>query len=488
MSTAASFVPAIQSALVNELFGRFTFHSGALPNLATATNPADGFEPTRLHDRTEVLWVPNPAQLGIPYGARVSPLWQNGMGLVAFRNPLAEVVGGIFVHSAIRNPWSEIRSGAFQCLGGIMVFPDTGKKAKSAEDLFRDVIFKGEAMCPKWQFHRINAEAEGIAADPRLGGGKATASHPAGEAGKMTAITVVSVVAGALGIYISGSDENMTGEDCTLFAQNAPRNFMGAVDHPLAPYGGMGDPSPWTAMGTFHAIRAARAKLFNDTPVPVFVQGYGNVGRPLVDSLIGDGHSISGIIDRELSKLILARDNGLTVPLYLEVPDDDGTLDAETLQRYGITVVGNLTDALREHPETVILSPNAGPHPINAGLAAYLKGSGIKAVIGAANNVFDVVDGSTEILAEMLQEAGIFIPNDSETNQMGALSVVVTPLGLSHDQLTRLAQGVGARTAEAIELFNQGIAPQIGRARIARRRYNQLVVRGEAVGGFYTGV
>jgi hypothetical protein len=481
---AVGIVPAYRSPLVQDLFGSSAFQTAILPNLATAANPANGFEPTRMDNGTEVLWVPNPARLGIPYGARASALWEHGLALVAFRNLEKEVVGGIYLHSAIRNPWSQVAAGAFQCLGGIMVFPHQGTGAKSAEDLFADVISKGEAMCPKWQFHRINAQAEGVSADPRLGGGKSTASHPATEQGKRDAITVTAAVASALGIYISGSDQNMTAENCGLFADLAPKNFMGVKGHPLDLYAGMGDPSPWTAKGVYYAIRAAREKLLNGETEPVFIQGYGNVGRPLTDMLVRDGHPISGIIDTNLTMLVRAREAGLTCPLYL-LDTGAGLPDASALESHDVTVVKSMVEALERQPQTVILSPNAGTHLITLDVASYLVNSKVKAVIGAANNMLDVVDGSVEVIATMLQNAKIFAPNDSETNQMGALSVVVRPLGLTEDQLTRLAQGVGARTYEAIELFYQNIPPQIGRARIARRFYNQLLASGEAVGGYY---
>ncbi|HEX5037514.1 MAG TPA: hypothetical protein VFX30_10185 [bacterium] len=480
---AVGIVPAYQSPLVHELFARQS-PVALLPNLATSANPANGFDPTRLENGTEVRWVPNPAMMGIPFGARVSALWEHGLGLVAFRNLEKQVVGGIYLHSAIRNPWSQVAEGAFQCLGGIMVFPNEGTGSKNAEDLFADVVSKGEAMCPKWQFHRINAQAEGVLADPRLGGGKSTASHPATEQGKKDAIAVTAAVASALGIYISGSDQNMTAENCGQFASLAPRNFMGVNGHPLALYAGMGDPSPWTAKGVYFAIRAAREKLLNGETEPVFIQGYGNVGRPLTDMLVRDGHPISGIIDTNLAMLIRAREAGLNCPLYF-LDTGAGLPDAAALERHNVKVVKNMVEALERHPETTILSPNAGTHLITLDVASYLVNSKVRTIIGAANNMLDVVDGSVEVIANMLQNAKIFVPNDSETNQMGALSVVVRPLGLTEEQLMRLAQGVGARTYEAIELFYQNIAPQIGRARIARRFYNQLLASGEAVGGYY---
>src|SRR5579885_582129 len=295
-TSTAAVVPAFQSELVQQLFN-VRFSEGALPNLATAANPANGFDPTRLENGTEVLFLSNPAQLGIPAGARVSPLWQNGLGLVAFRHPSLQVVGGIFLHGAIQNPWNKIREGAFQCLGGIMLFSDAANEIKSAEQLFADVIDKSRAMTTKWQFIDENLERSGLPGRTRLGGGKATAAHPKGDEGRKNAVTMTASVAHALGIYISGSDQNMTPALCPYFAEQAPLNFMGAVNHPTPGYGGLGDPSPWTALGVYHALCSVRKELFNDERVPVFFQGYGNVGRPMIQLVAKDGHPISGIID-----------------------------------------------------------------------------------------------------------------------------------------------------------------------------------------------
>src|SRR5262245_54925571 len=110
-------VPAYRSPLIQELFASQTFQTGVLPNLATAINPADGFDPTRISKRTEVLFLPRPEGLG-PLGPMLAPLWENGLGLVLFRNEDTKVLGAIFLHSAIRNEWNLIQGGAFQCLGG----------------------------------------------------------------------------------------------------------------------------------------------------------------------------------------------------------------------------------------------------------------------------------------------------------------------------------------------------------------------------------
>jgi len=485
MTSAATIVPAIQSELVESLFSSHLFRDGELPNLAIAKNPADGFDPTRLADGTEALWISNPAQLGIPVGARLSPLWQNGLGLIVFRNAPLQIVGGIFVNGAIRNPWNEIGKDAFQCLGGIMLFSDDPKEIKSAEQLLADAIRKSNAMKDKFQFIDLNLEDERIPARTLLGGGKSSAAHPAGEKGRRDAVRVTASVAAPIGIYISGSDQNMTGALCTYFAECAPKNFMGAANHPIPTYGGMADPSPWTALGVYHAFKTVRRKIFNQVRIPVFFQGAGNVGIPLVNHIRKDGHPISGIIDTRLEALEGIRAMGIDAPLFLQLPDGAPEPDRKRLQDANIRVVRGLVEALQQAPETVVFSPNAGPHPITMEVAEYLASSKVRAIVGAANNVLDTVDGSIEPVANFLQEHGIYSGNDSETNQMGALSVTVQRIGMNRELLERAAQGVGARTLQAIEAFSRGIPPQLARDRAAAKRYNQMLLDGRAVGGYF---
>ncbi|HSA59724.1 MAG TPA: hypothetical protein VLJ37_08580 [bacterium] len=487
---AVGAVPAFRSPLIQDLFAAHTFQSGVLPNLATMENPADGFTPTRISSGTEVLFLPRAADLGAALAPALTPLWENGLGLVLYRNQEAQVLGAIFLHGAIRNEWNAIQNGAFQCLGGIMLFSDDPRENKSEAALIADVVRKSTAMTTKWQFIDANLEAIGHPVLTNLGGGKATASHPASEKGRRDAVAVTASVARELGIYISGSDQNMTPGLCTYFSEIAPFNFMGAKDHLFPTYAGMGDPSPLTARGVYEALRTTRQKLLSGHKGPIFFQGYGNVGTPMVRFAVQDGHSISGIMDIDVNKLAAARRDGIKAPLFLQVgakSDIDPAL-LSAVQENNITIVAELSSALAQAPETTIFSPNAGPHPITQEVAEYLANSEVRAVIGAANNVIDTVGGSIEPLASLLQSKGIFVPNDSETNQMGALSVTVRRIGLNEDGLLRAAVGVGSLTELSLASFRSHTAPQIARDREAKRRFNRLVRDGRAVGGPFPGV
>jgi len=487
---AVGVVPAHQSPLIADYFAAQQFTSGVLPNLATAQNPADGFSPTRISNGTEVLFIPQPALLPSVLGDPLTPLWEKGLGLVLFQNPVAQVLGAIFLHGAIQNEWNAIQAGAYQCLGGVMLFSDHAREAKSDLTLIADVVRKSTAMTTKWMFIDPNLEGIGHPTLTNLGGGKSTASHPAGDKGRRDAVQVTASVAKELGIYISGSDQNMNAGLCNYFAEVAPFNFMGASAHIFPTYGGMGDPSPLTARGVFEAIKTANKNLFGKSKMPIFFQGFGNVGAPVVRLAAEEGHRVSGIIDIDVEKLIQARHEGFNCPLFLQISPNT-PVSPELMGKVTgaqITIVASLTEALEQASETAIFSPNAGPHPLTGEVVDYLANSEIHAVVGAANNVFDTVDGSIEPLARKLQARGIFVPNDSETNQMGALSVTVQRIGLNADGLIRAAINVGSLTELSWEAFQRGIPPQIARDEAAKRRFNRLVREGRAVGGPFPGI
>jgi hypothetical protein len=405
------------------------------------------------------------------------------LGLILYRNTDLDVVGAIYLHTAIRNPWSAISRDAWQCLGGIMVFSDDAHENKDAITFLEDVVRKSTAMTDKFQFIDENLSAIGHDRLAWLGGGKATASHPAGEAGRMSAVMVTATVAASLGIYISGSDQNMTTALCTRFAERAPRNFMGAMYHPIANYGGLGDPSPCTALGVYHAFKTVRRELFADRLVPVFFQGFGNVGTPMVRHISSDRHPIAGIIDTSFAKLLSAREKGITAPLFLQVSPTERIPDLGKVNGADITIVTSLIEALSLAPETEILSPNAGPHPITMEVAIALSNSNVRAIVGATNNTLAMEGGSVEPVANFLQQHGIYNGNDSEGNQVGAASVVIRNIGADESLMERLAQGVEVQTRLGIRAFRDGIPPQLARDRAARRRYAKFYRDGRATGG-----
>ncbi len=504
---AASVAPSsiAQNEIVGAIFSGHEF-SSTVPEdgyLALADDPSRGFSPFRTDSGTQVLFVPNPSQLGIPFGAEISPHWRNSLGLVLMRNPAVDMVGAIALHGLMRNPWSEIaaqngRDNAWQALGGCMAFTDRDfSPFRAANDssvsyALRTVLDKGMAMTPKWRHIDGALQNAGHHMTTDLGGAKSVFLHQPGREAKVASIGVLAEVAVIIGAYIAGSDQNMGPEWSDIFGRQAPINFMGAqTTHPL--YQGL-TPSPMTAEGVYAALATARDELRAGDREPIFFMGYGGVGKPIVDFAVADGHQIAGIIERDIEKLASARKQyGSDVPLFYDITGLEAEqVDAlqEEASRHKIQLVKGTREALSRIPDDrqpTILSPNAGAHPIDSALARYIvEDTSIKIVVGAANNMFGLVGGSEELLAWYLQKNGVYVANDSASNRMGALAVTVKKLQLDQAgiaaQIERIRIG---RRQEIDQGFRNGIPPQIYTNMQAHRSWNELLQEGLAVGGYF---
>ena len=106
------------------------------------------------------------------------------------------------------------------------------------------------------------------------------------------------------GRYVTAEDVGTTTADMELIARET-RHVTGL---PRA-RGGSGDPSPATALGVFHAMRAASASLWGDPNLRgkrVAVQGVGKVGGALVELLVDAGATvaIADINTTEVARLV----------------------------------------------------------------------------------------------------------------------------------------------------------------------------------------
>ncbi len=494
-----SIPPPSLSPSVRPLFGAYEFPARSYSEgfLAKMTNPANGFDPFQMANGTELLFVSNPAQLPHPLSFHLTPQWRNGLGLVIFRNEEAKAVGAIFIHGAMKTPWSSIQPNAWQALGGVMAF-----SGMSFNDAIEIVLGKGMAMTPKWRFIDRSLAAAGHPTMTDLGGAKAIVLHDPSREGKEKAIRIAGQVARQIGIYISGADQNTAFDEknnitwCDLFSEEAPFNFMGSQAAPEG-YEGMRNPSPFTARGVLKGIEEARRELLGRA-APVFIQGCGGgVGKVIAAVEMQNKSDISGGVDAVVERLLMVRNNGLKAPLFLDVSGTESQfgaerrLEEEALAReHGIPIVQNLMEAIEEarrmgHP-TEILSPNAGPHPITQEVAEYLIRAGVRAVVGAANNMLGLVDGSPETVAWTLQQGGVFVPNDSRINRMGAMSVTVKKIGLNTIGLGLQEQQVGEDVREEIfNAYRQGIPPQLYSDQVAARDWNEALREERAIGGYF---
>ncbi len=483
MTSNISVGPAYGSPLLHELFSGHQFHATALPNMATMSNPANGFLPTHLPSGTDVLWISDPARLGVPFGAQVTPLWQQGLGLVLFRHEANNCMGAIFIHGAMKTPWSAYGTGSWHALGGIMAF-----SGLSFEKAIEMVLGKGYAMTPKWRFIDLSLSAAEHPTLTHLGGGKAIIVHGSTEDDKRKAVAVSAEVTDALGIYISGPDQNMDTEWCREFARLAPRNFVGS-DGAEGKYRGM-KPSKHTARGVFRGIKVVCEELIGNRP-PIFFEGYGGVGKVMVALAVENGFPVSGLAEAEVDRLLGVQRTLPGVPLFLNARAAEENFGRERrdqevarARQDGITVVENLEEALQAAPTTVILSPNAGPHPISMGVATRLIANRARAVVGAANNMLDLVNGSSDPIAQMLLKENVFVPNDSRINRIGALACMVDMVEL--DRAVGLAlqiRQVGEDVREEIGAYRRGTTPQSHSDHLAALEWNQALDSGRAIGG-----
>lgn len=160
------------------------------------------------------------------------------------------------------------------------------------------------------------------------------------------------------GRYITAEDMGTSVEDIMTMRKITSFAAGYAIEE-----GGSGDPSPWTARGVFHAIRAACTRKYgteNLSGKKVSVQGVGHVGLVLVELLKDAGAQIT-VCDTRKSNLEKAKSR-----FNVEVVDPDQIYDVDadifapcaigqtvnhnTLQRLSVDIIAGaannqLTDA-----------------------------------------------------------------------------------------------------------------------------------------------
>jgi leucine dehydrogenase len=316
--------------------------------------------------------------------------------------------GVIVLHSTRRGP----------AAGGCRLwrYPDSRTMA-------RDAMRLAEAMAYK------NAMA-----DLPLGGGKAVLNLPRGPFDRHRLFTAFGrEVARLKGSYVSAEDVGTTVADMQAVGEVC-RHVAGLTAARGRPGG---DPSPWTALGVFLAMReAARRKFGADLKgMTVAVQGLGSVGSQLCALLHEAG-----------AKLIVAE------------PRSD--LAAEVACRHGATVVG-LDRILDEKCE--IFAPCALGAVLDENAVARLRA---RIVCGAANNVL-----ATDEDGDRLADRGVLYAPDYVVNAGGIINVAAEYLGWSAEEAERRVRETDRRLAEVLGYADsQGLAPHRAADALARRR------------------
>ena len=298
----------------------------------------------------------------------------------------------------------------------------------SEADALRDVLRLSRGMTYKAACAGLN-----------LGGGKAVIiGNPRVEKSEGLFRAFGQFVDSLGGRYITAEDSGTAVSDMDLIRQETT-HVCGVSKFA----GGSGDPSPVTAWGVFHGIRAALDEVY-DTPElegrTIAIQGVGNVGYNLVRYL----HEVG-------AKTIVA------------------DVDDERLQRcadeYGSTVVG--LDAIYD-ADADVFAPCAMGAILNSNTIPRLKA---KVVAGGANNQLDDI----KLHGEMLQERGIVYAPDYVINAGGLINVYAEIKHMPREKALRDAESIFHTLKRIFSLGKEhGITEAQAANLVAEQRIRQI--------------
>jgi leucine dehydrogenase len=204
--------------------------------------------------------------------------------------------------------------------------------------------------------------------------------------------------------------------------------------------GGGGDPSPWTAYGTFLGMQAACDFRYGSSDLKgrtIAVQGIGHVGMYLVEHLAKAG-----------AKIFVSDTN----QAYLERAKKD----------YGATVVG-LDEIYTVKAE--IFSPNAIGQTVNQKTISSLS---CEIIAGAANNQL-----SDQSMYEVLAKRNITYCPDFVINAGGVISVAgeLQPGGWKEDWVRAKVERIGQTVFTCLkEAQKDSVATEVVALRMAKER------------------
>ncbi|MCP4870957.1 MAG: Glu/Leu/Phe/Val dehydrogenase [Proteobacteria bacterium] len=322
-------------------------------------------------------------------------------------------------------------------LGGCRFYPYA-----SEADALRDVLRLARGMTYKASCAGLN-----------LGGGKAVIlGDPRKDKSEALMRAFGCFVESLGGRYITAEDSGTTVADMDHI-----RVETSHVCGVSAAAGGSGDPSPVTAWGVFHGVRAALHQMFGSADVggrTVAVQGVGNVGYHLVKYLTDEGAKTI-ITDVDEARLERCRDE------------------------FGSTVVS--PDAIYD-AEADVFSPCALGAIINDDTIERLK---VKIVAGGSNNQLDNMARH----GARLKERKILYAPDYVINAGGLINVYSELHDLPREKALRDAERIyetlhrifataielGITTAEAANLVAEKRIREIGKLASFQK---PLMVRG----------
>ncbi len=245
------------------------------------------------------------------------------------------------------------------------------------------------------------------------------------------------------GAYLTAEDVGTTQADMDIVKRVTPY-VTGAS-------GGSGDPSPATAWGVFHAVRATLAFLGDDTERldgrHVVVVGVGKVGSALVGHLVEAG-------------------------AHVTVSDVDVVRATDVAARFGAAVVG---PDLAHRVPCDVLSPCA----LGAGLdARTIPELACRAVVGAANNQLAEPED-----AHRLAAAGVLYAPDFVVNAGGLINIAeeLRPGGYDPARARGAVERVAVNLTRVLEVArDEAITTEAAAERVAERRIQAARFQGRA--------
>ena len=206
------------------------------------------------------------------------------------------------------------------------------------------------------------------------GGGKAVLAVPevpGGDARRRLLERYGDLIESLGGSFFTGPDVNTGEADMDVIGERTGYVFCRSVEN-----GGSGDPSPHTALGVFHGIRASLRHAFGSDELgsrTVLVQGAGSVGGRLAALLLEAGATVlvSDVDDaraRETGATVVAPDDALSTECDVYAPCALGaTLTAASIPRLRCRVVAGAANNQLETPADGDRLREAG-HPLRARL------------------------------------------------------------------------------------------------------------------------
>jgi len=276
--------------------------------------------------------------------------------VVFFSDPTCNLKAIVAIHNTILGP----------ALGGTRMWP-----YKSEEDAVEDVLRLSRGMTYKAAISGLN-----------LGGGKAVIiGDPDKDKSEALFRSYGRFIESLNGRYITAEDVNISVEDIEhVFTETA---FVSGVDKS---HGGSGNPSPYTALGTFRGMEAAVMKLFGSRELngkTVSLQGTGSVGFHLGELLRDAGANIvyTDINEKNIKRFseaipaakFVSPDEIYDVECDIYAPCALGaTINDDTIPRLKCKIVaGAANNQLAEHRHGAVLKEKgflyAPDYLINAG-------------------------------------------------------------------------------------------------------------------------